>query len=144
MVTQDLASSIKVLQAITPASITATETAGTTIDTQGYESCTFILNLATAATFDEATNLWTVKLEESDDNFSTHSDVASTDLIGTVGGDADMKLNAAADDDRCWKIGYKGSKRYVRITVNETGAITCIASASCILAHGRKKTVAFT
>jgi hypothetical protein len=141
----DLAHDIKVVQAITPASISAT-TEGATIDLKGYESCTFILNLGTSGTnvFDEATNLWTITLDESDDNFSTHNEVAAADIIGSVGGDADNKLNAAADDDRAWKIGYRGSKRYVRLVITETGAVVCLAGAVAILGHGRKKTVAFT
>ncbi len=88
------------------------------IDTQGFRSLTLVLITGSVADADVTT---TVLVE--DGNVSTLSDnaaVADAYLTGTEAGAAFTFTN----DNSCIKIGYKGLKRYVRVTVtpaNNTG-----------------------
>lgn len=85
------------------------------IDTQGYESCELVLvtgtNTDTDATF-------AVLVEDGDDSgLSDNAAVADAQLIGTEA----LAAFTFADDVECRKIGYKGNKRYVRMTVTPSG-----------------------
>lgn len=85
------------------------------IDTRGYGSVEFVLitgtNTDTNATF-------AVTVDEGDAaNLAGSNAVASTDLLGTLA-QASFQFD---DDNETRKIGYVGSKRYVRLTVTPSG-----------------------
>ncbi len=85
------------------------------IDMAGFDSAEFVLingtNTDTNATF-------AVTIAESaDSGMSGSNSVAAADLIGTTT-DAGFTY---ADDKECRKLGYKGNKRYVQVTVTPTG-----------------------
>lgn len=85
------------------------------IDTQGYESVEFALvtgtNTDTNATF-------AVTVDEGDNSaLSDAVAVTNSKLIGTL---AEGSFTFA-DDNECRKLGYIGSKRYVRLTVTPSG-----------------------
>ncbi len=83
------------------------------IDNQGFESLLYELIAGDIA---DANVTFVVLLEESDTSFSG-SNVADIDLIGT-------ELLAAflfGDDNSTKKLGYKGSKRYTRMTITPSG-----------------------
>lgn len=88
------------------------------IDTLGYRACELVLINGTNADTDAT---FTVLVENGDAaNLSDAAAVADQYLIGTEAGAA----FTFADDGECRKIGYKGPKRYVRVTVtpaNNTG-----------------------
>jgi hypothetical protein len=90
------------------------------IDLQGFDGC--VLNLAFGSIADtDAT--FTVLLEESDDSgMSGATAVADADLNGTEAGATPLFSN----DNTNFKLGYRGNKRYIRLTftpANNTGAI---------------------
>jgi hypothetical protein len=85
------------------------------IDTRGYESCTFVLHNGTNT---DANATFVVLVEDGDDS-GLSDNVAVDDgyLVGT-------ELLAGftfANDNTCRKVGYVGTKRYVRVTVTPTG-----------------------
>ncbi|WP_457659584.1 hypothetical protein [Sinorhizobium medicae] len=85
------------------------------IDTLGFQACELVLvtgtNTDTNATF-------AVLVEDGDaSNLSDATAVADDYLIGTEA----LAAFTFADDVECRKIGYKGSKRYVRMTVTPSG-----------------------
>lgn len=85
------------------------------IDTANYNSATFVIitgtNTDTTATF--------AVLVEDGDNSALSDNVAVDDayLVGTEA----LAGFTFADDVECRKIGYKGPKRYVRVTVTPSG-----------------------
>jgi hypothetical protein len=79
-------------------------------DLSGYEGATVVIQCGTLADADMTT---TVLLEESDSSGSNYSAVADEDLIGTEAGAAVI----FSDDLKIAKLGYKGKKRYIRLTV---------------------------
>lgn len=94
------------------------------IDMQGVGALVFAIATGSLADVDAT---FTVLVEESDDSgMSGATAVADADLLGT-------ELLAAplfSDDNKCFKIGYKGIKRYVTCTItpaNNTGAaLLCV------------------
>ena len=86
------------------------------LDRLGYDSVTLLL---LTGTLTDADATWSVLLEESDDG-TTFTAVADDDLIGT---EALAGFTFAADD-ACRKLGYRGTKRYLRATVDDVTANT--------------------
>lgn len=94
------------------------------IDMQGIDSLVFAIATGSLADVDAT---FTVLVEESDDAaMGSANAVADADLLGTEA----LASFTFAGDDKCYKIGYKGSKRYVTCTItpaNNTGAaLLCV------------------
>ena len=94
------------------------------IDMQGIDTLVFAIATGSLA---DADATFTVLVEESDDSgMSGATAVADADLLGTEA----LASFTFAGDDKCYKIGYKGSKRYVTCTItpaNNTGAaLLCV------------------
>lgn len=90
-----------------------TTTNGTEVDTQGYESLTFVVQ---AGTLTDGT--YTPSIEESDTSGSGYTAVVDADLVGT---EADAAVDASNEIKR---IGYIGKKRYVRLSIVSTSTTT--------------------
>jgi hypothetical protein len=107
----DTASVIAPSVGLNTAAITSnTTTNGVIIDTQGYNSLTYLLNVGarTDGTF-------TPSIQHGDAaNLSDAATVTADDLVGTYAGAA---ISAA---QTVKKIGYVGNKRYVRLQVVST------------------------
>lgn len=137
---RDLASDIKESTALDPATIGSdTTTNGNIIDTQGYESLTFLFHVGTVTDGD-----YTPLIQEGDDSgLSDAAAVADADLIGTEAGAA---FTDDTDDNATSKIGYAGDKRYVRFNVVSTNTTTGATSvgATAVLGHPHSGDVAQT
>lgn len=108
MPNRQLSSRISAAQSLTPAARTASAT-GTGVDLAGYHAVAIYI---VAGTITDGTH--TPVVQESDDNI-TFTNVAAEDLQGTL---ANIASNTVQE------IGYIGSKRYIRVNVNVTGATT--------------------
>jgi len=81
------------------------------VDTANYNSCEFVLITGTNT---DADATFTTLVEDGDNSaLSDYAAVADDYLIGTEA----LASFTFADDVECRKIGYKGLKRYVRVTV---------------------------
>lgn len=107
------------------------------IDTLGYNSATFVIATGTLA---DADATFAVLLEESDaSDLSGGNAVADADLIGT---EALAGFTFAADS-ATRKLGYKGSKRYLRLTVTPSGNTgNAPIAAIAILGHANSRPTA--
>ena len=107
----DTASSMAPAVALNTAAISSsTTTNGNIIDTQGYNGLTFLLNVGA-----RTDGTYTPLIEHSDDSgLSGSAAVDDADLVGTEAGAAISTANTVK------KIGYVGSKRYVRLSVVST------------------------
>ncbi len=122
----DLFNSINLKRGISPYDHGTGDTAVVSqiIDMQGIDSLVFAIATGSLADVDAT---FTVLVEESDDAaMSGATAVADADLLGTEA----LASFTFAGDDKCFKIGYKGSKRYVTCTItpaNNTGAaLLCV------------------
>lgn len=114
---KDLKNRIDAVNSIDPDDYTAT-VKGLGIDLQGFESAAVVFSVGTVT---DGTHI--PKIEESDDN-SSWSDVDSSDQEGAL-----SKLVS----DTNQRVGYKGSKRYVRATLTISGATTGAQVAGLLL-----------
>ncbi|RWO08265.1 MAG: hypothetical protein EOS15_29855 [Mesorhizobium sp.] len=110
---RDLMNNIHTVPLIVPVAARTDNTAivSSIIDTLGYESCTLVLVTGTNT---DADATFTVLVEDGDNSSLTdNAAVADAQLLGTEA----LAGFTFADDNECRKIGYVGSKRYVRMTV---------------------------
>lgn len=119
---RDMMNLITPKRVISPQSVSDnTALVGQIIDRQGYESLTYVILAGSLA---DADATFAALLEEGDAaNLSDAAAVADADLIGTEA----LASFLFSDDDKAFKLGYKGSKRYTRLT------ITPAANASAAL-----------
>lgn len=127
----DLLNNIHPLRAISPVSV-ADNTAQVSqiIDRRGFDSLTFVIATGSIA---DADATFTVLVEHGDNSgLSDAAAVPDAELIGT-----EVLAGVQFDDDNeTRKVGYKGSKRYVRLTItpanNASAALLC---AVAVLGH---------
>ncbi|WP_066339225.1 hypothetical protein [Azohydromonas lata] len=135
---RDLMNNIHVARAIAPVSV-ADNTAQVSqiIDRRGYDSLTFLIAIGAVA---DADATFTVLVEEGDAaNLSDAAAVADDDLIGT-----EVLAGFQFDDDNePRKIGYRGAKRYVRLTITPVNnASAALLAAVAVLGHASIKPTA--
>lgn len=134
MAMRDLHNNIYPKRAISPAAATTDNTAWVSqiVDTAGFESVELLVMIGALA---DADATFTVLIEDGDDSgLSDAAAVADAQLLGTEA----LAGFTFADDNECRKIGYVGSKRYVRATItpaNNTG--NAFVSAIWLLGHPR-------
>lgn len=129
----DLHNNLKFSRGISPAAAVTNNTAFVSqiIDTQGFVATEFLIQLGSIA---DADVTFTILVEDGND--SGLSDAAAVDDAYLLGVETAFLFS---DDNKTWKIGYVGPKRYVRVTItpaNNTGDI--YLSGTWVQAHGRK------
>jgi len=135
MMQKDLFNDIEVRACL--ASITGgtgdTAFVGAIIDHSGFESLVYAINLGTMT---DADVTFVVLVEHGDaSNLSDAAAVPDEFLLGTELG-AGFRFD---DDGETRKIGYKGGKRYSRVTITPTGNTGNIPiGIVAILGHPRK------
>ena len=111
---RDLMNNINIAGIAATGVITVTDTTAIVsgiVDKQGYDSLTFAIAAGTLADVDAT---FTVLVEDGDDSgLSDNAAVADAYLLGTEA----LASFTFAEDASAFKIGYVGSKRYVRCTV---------------------------
>jgi hypothetical protein len=120
---------IDVKRVISPASVADnTAQVGQIIDSQGFKTLEYVIATGSIA---DADATFTVLLEESDASDMTGATaVADADLLGTEA----LAGFQFDDDNECRKLGYKGGKRYTRLTVTPVNnAAAALLSAVAIL-----------
>jgi hypothetical protein len=125
---RDLANHLEVRRAISPAAATTDNSAlvSQIIDLAGFGRLVFAIILGALV---DADATFAVLVEHGDQaNLSDAAAVADSQLTGS---EADAGFTFA-DDNKVRKIGYVGSKRYVRLTItpaNNTGNVFLAAIA---------------
>jgi hypothetical protein len=112
MATRDLMNRIHVARLISPAAATTDNTAyvSAIVDRANFDACEFVGIFGSVA---DADATFTVLVEDGDaSNLSDAAAVPDAQLLGVEA----MSLRYDSDN-KVWKIGYIGTKRYVRVTV---------------------------
>jgi hypothetical protein len=129
--------SLKAVVALAPVVVSDdTPAVGAIIDRAGFESLLYVIQTGTLA---DTAATFTTLLEESDDSgMSGANAVADADLLGT---EAAASFDQA-DDSSVFALGYRGSKRFTRLTITPSGnASSAPLSALAILSHAHDKPV---
>ncbi|MFR0354164.1 hypothetical protein [Streptomyces sediminimaris] len=126
---KDAYNNLLTLSSLTPAAYTAS-TNGTTVDRAGDNLFQDALVAIPVGTVTDGTH--TFEVQESDDD-TTWSAVADEHLQGTE------PAVTSATDQTVYEIGYKGSKRYLRVVTTVTGspATGGVYGAHVVLANPR-------
>lgn len=124
---QDILNNIHSLIAIAPqVANDDTPLVGDAIDRQGFDALVYVIATGVLA---DADATFTVLVEHGDQaDLSDAAAVADAELLGTEA----LAGFGAADDNKTRKIGYRGAKRYVRLTItpaNNTAAAPVAALA---------------
>ena len=97
------------------------------VDTRDYQSLLFIILTGSLA---DADATFAALLEESDDSgMSDANAVDDADMIGTEAGASFI----FSDDNKQFKLGYIGNKRYVRLTITPAGNGSAAAIAIAVV-----------
>jgi hypothetical protein len=116
MVTRERYSTQKVIQSLAPAAATTT-TAGTAVDTFGYGAVTLIASVGASASTINGSNTITITVQESDvTDAGGFANADAGDVIGSP-----VLINATGGLSQDYKLGYKGTKRYVRLAFTHAG-----------------------
>jgi hypothetical protein len=135
----DLVHNIKVTRAFASAQVTG-DTNGLIVDTQGFQQLTILALIAAVATADADNKIAFEAWESDDDDFSDGSEVQITGdrLISSP-----IVINATSMANSAQKMGVAlGTKRYVRLQLNETGTADATFGALFVLSGARHKPVA--
>jgi hypothetical protein len=134
MASRDLTNNLKGVVGLAPAVRNATALSAKA-DTQGFESVVARVNVGTYGDSQSGSVFIEAELQESDDD-STYTPVADADLLfpvwqgkaaraGTATGTFfQSKTTAANDAAGGYDVGYRGSKRYLKVNVRFTGTHT--------------------
>jgi hypothetical protein len=127
----DLFNCINLKRAISPYDHATGDAAVTSeiIDMQGNSALVFAIATGSLA---DADATFTTLIQESDDSgMSGATAVADADLLGTEA----LASFIFSDDNKCFKVGYKGIKRYVTLTItpanNAGAALLCAVAILC-------------
>lgn len=131
---RDFANSVDVRRAISPAAAKTDNTpfVSQIIDLSGFSMLVFAILLGSLADVDAT---FTVLVEHGDQ--ANLSDAVAVPDVNLTGSEASAGFDSSADN-KVRKIGYVGTKRYVRLTVtpaNNAGDV--YLSAAAILSGGR-------
>ena len=128
---KDLFNLVHPVRAISPVSVADnTAQVSSIIDRQGYESLTFLIALGSIA---DADATFAVTMDHgSASNLSDAATVPAAELLGTT----TLAGFQFDDDNETRKIGYRGIKRYVRLTITPSAnASAALISAIALLGH---------
>lgn len=128
----DIHNNIKYVVAVQPYDPSATGTkTGIVIDRLGFDSVEFVHAVGAIA----ATNFSATPVIFEGSVTGTLTSVADGDLIGT---ETLGKLSGGTCDNKTGKIGYRGTKRYVRMDLIVAGAATGFHAGICALGGAAK------
>jgi hypothetical protein len=129
---RDLKNMLSLSQSLAPKARTASEN-GAVVDTQGAKS---VMAVIASGAYTDGTH--TPKLQEGDvSDGSDAADVAAGDLEGAF-----TAIAAGGDANKMQKVGYKGSKRYVRLVMTCAGTTSGALSGGCIVIEPNAKPAA--
>ncbi|SBW05841.1 conserved exported hypothetical protein [uncultured Alphaproteobacteria bacterium] len=121
---RDLKNNISVVASLLPAARTASAN-GTSADLNGFGSAVAVVEFGTRT---DGTH--TPALEESDDG-TTFTAAAASDLLGSF-----TACSSASTDEVVQRVGYIGSKRYIRVAMTVASATSgALSSAVIVLGH---------
>ena len=125
MANKDLANNLLMTQVLDPATTSATvNTAG--LDMKGASGGMINVVIGESGDTLSSSVKWDLILQDSDDDSSYSAVTSNTDVSFA---DVDSSgifatIDAAAEDDASYAIGYNGTKRYVRVACTKTGTHT--------------------
>lgn len=110
---------------LVPQTLTAT-TLTSAVDLKDVDSAGFLV--VTGAMAFDTSNYLTLNIQESDSSGSGFADAAAADLYSSN----NVVLDEAGDASKSHFLGYRGSKRYIKLNIVETGTVSVPMSVDFI------------
>lgn len=127
---KDLYNNVAVETGAVPATITSSNITTGDIDMQGFDSLMVVAQIGAIVDALDSSNKIELKIEHADDDGAgsagAYSACADEDVIGFTDLAAGVfkTLDADTDDSKTYPIGYKGGKRFVKVTAVPTSIAT--------------------
>lgn len=123
---RDLHNNIAVVEALETIVVNNdTEGTGAVVDLKGYESAEMIVAVGQSGDTLSGAVKFDLFLQHGDlANGSDQAAVTQADCIGTAPAGLFATVDDPAEDGAVFRIGYKGSKRYIRVFIDTTGTHT--------------------
>jgi hypothetical protein len=124
----------KFSRAISPVSVgDNTAQVSQILDTAGFAKNEIAIATGSLA---DADATFAVTMDEGNvSNLSDASAVAAADLVGSYASASFV----FSDDDKTFKLGYKGSKRYIRVTITPTNNASAALMSAMWMQSGARK-----
>ena len=129
---RDLLAAIHLARAVSPAAAITDNTVFVSqiVDRRGYDGLVFAVLTGVLA---DADATFAVAMYHGDDPSLSDADAVPADQLSGTLSQAGF---AFGDDDKVRKVGYRGAKRYVRLTVTPSGnGAAAYVAAVAILGH---------
>lgn len=130
MTTRDTLSSLKIDQALAPQTVQAAAVNSGNIDTQGFDSLTVTVLVGDIADTLGSSNRLDLTIEHADDDGTgspgSYAACADADVIGYSGLSSGLfkSVDSDTEDQARYAIGYRGDKRFVRVTATPVSLVT--------------------
>lgn len=123
MAKKDIWNNLDMDKSIAPQFVNSNTTlTGTGVDLRGYEGALVVIQSGAIAGSASA-NVYTPEVQESDSSDTGFTAVADANLLPTTTPEASAAHNGGTDNT-VTKIGYIGTKRYIRVVLNCTAFTT--------------------
>lgn len=134
---KDLYNNIAAAQVLAPVSISATQFA-IEVDLKDCNSAVFLWATGVEAGTLAANLGWSLTMTHADDDGTgiagSYANVSAADVQGvTPASGVVVTIDAAAEDETLYKIGYIGGKRFVKLLITEIGTTTGMPQALLVL-----------
>lgn len=115
---RDMTNDLGIARGISPAAAGTDNTAieSETLDMQGKWAAAFLILIGANT---DANATFAVLVEHSDNSDMSSPEAVPDDMLNLT--EVSAGFTAANDDNEVRKIGYRGDKRYVRVTITPTG-----------------------
>lgn len=134
---RDLHNNIGVVHLLDPQDIVASDTKSNILDRQGFESVELLAIIGAINTLSGSVYLTPVLQESDSTDDADFEAVDEDDIIGAF-----TKIDAANEDQVTQHVGYRGSKRYVRVLLDVTGnTVAALVSVIGLVSHAADRPV---
>lgn len=132
---RDQMRSLKIVKTIDPiVGNNTTEGTGVGVDLQGHEAATVVAHIGVSGDVLSGSVSLTPGLEESDVLASGYAAVAAADLLGAF-----TLIDAAVEDEVVQVVGYRGTKRFIRLVITFAGTHTNGTPISGVVVLGQPR-----
>lgn len=123
---KDLYNNVKAVAVLDPVSCANGDSHAVEVDLKDFNSALIGWHVGLTGSTLSGSNYWTCKLEHADDDGTgsadSYSNVAAADVLGvTPSSGIIFTVDADAEDNALYTCGYVGGKRFIKITISETG-----------------------
>jgi hypothetical protein len=130
MASRDISSNIRFAESIRPAVHSAATVNGEAVDTRGFDSAACVITVGALA----GSGNVTPKMQASTTGSSGWEDVPAAELEGSF--PAVLTINTT------YKVGYRGSRRYLRAVGTLNSGTSVTYAAAFVLSHPNQAAVA--